>query len=136
MKTKLIAIVLCLLAFLYNPIVFAEESPKVEVYYFHTTMRCASCHKIQQFTEEALAGFPEKLESGEIEYQIINVEEPANKHYVEDYGLYTKSVVLSLQKNGKEVKSKNLDKIWQLLNNKKKFIAYVQDETKTLLDAK
>lgn len=137
MKVRLIVIILCVFTFLYNPIVFAEEASSIEVYYFHTSMRCSSCHKIQQFTEEALQeGFPGELESGEIEYQVINVEEPANKHYVEDYGLYTKSVVLSLQKEGKEVEYKNLDKIWQLLNNKKQFISYVQSETKSLLDTK
>ncbi|MFC1570602.1 nitrophenyl compound nitroreductase subunit ArsF family protein [Candidatus Omnitrophota bacterium] len=137
MKIRLIVVVLCVFAFLYNPIAFAEEASSVEVYYFHTSMRCSSCHKIQQFTEEALQeGFPGELKSGKIKYQVINIEEPGNEHYVEDYGLYTKSVVLSLQKDGKEIEYKNLDKIWQLLNNKKKFVSYIQSETKSLLDAK
>ncbi|MGB2601308.1 MAG: nitrophenyl compound nitroreductase subunit ArsF family protein [Candidatus Omnitrophota bacterium] len=137
MKIRLIVIILCVFTFLYSPIVFAEEASSVEVYYFHTAMRCPSCHKIQQFTEEALQeGFPEELKSGELKYQVINVEEPGNEHYVEEYGLYTKSVVLSLQKGGKEVEFKNLDKIWQLLNNKNKFVSYIQGETKSFVDAK
>lgn len=137
MKVRLVVIILCVFTFLYNPIVFAEEAASIEVYYFHTSMRCSSCHKIQQFTEEALQEeFPGELESGKIKYQVINIEEPGNEHYAEDYGLYTKSVVLSLQKEGKEVEYKNLDKIWQLLNNKKKFISYIQSETTSLLGAK
>ena len=137
LKIRSIVIFLCVFVFLYSPTVIAEEPARVEVYYFHTTMRCSSCHKIQQFTEEALQqGFPEELESGELKYQVINVEEPANKHYVEEYSLYTKAVVLSLQKGGKEVEFKNLDKIWQLLNNKNKFVSYIQGETRSFLDAK
>ena len=137
MKTRLIVIVLCIVTFLCNPIIFAEDAPSVEVYYFHTSMRCSSCHKIQQFTEEALQeGFPEELASGKLKYQVINIEEPGNEHYAEDYGLYTKSVVLSLKKEGKEVKFKNLDKIWQLLNNRNKFVSYVKSETKTFVENK
>ena len=137
MKIRWIVVFLCVFIFLHNPIVFAEEASNVEVYYFHTSMRCPSCFKIQQYTEEALEeGFPRELKSGELKYQIINVEEPGNEHYVEDYGLYTKSVVLSLKKEGKEVEFKNLDKIWQLLNNKNKFVSYVQSETKSFVDTK
>lgn len=51
-----------------------------------------------------------------------------NEHFVNDYQLYTKSLILSLVKDGKEVKSKNLDKIWQLARNKQKFIDYVTGE--------
>ena len=137
MRKRLIRIVLCALILMSSSAIFAEEPTVVEVYYFHTSMRCPSCHKIQQYTEEALQeGFPEELKSGELKYQVINIEEPGNKHYVEDYGLYTKSVVLSLQKEGKEVEFKNLDKIWQLLGNKNKFVSYVQSETKSFVDTK
>jgi len=53
---------------------------------------------------------------------------------VQDYQLYTKSVVLSLVKDGKEVKFKNLDKVWQLLRNKDKFYKYIKEETTNFLD--
>ena len=37
-------------------------------------------------------------------------------------------------KDGKEIKSKNLDKIWQLARNKQKFIDYVTAEIKGFLE--
>jgi len=40
---------------------------------------------------------------------------------------------LSLVKDGKEVKSKNLDKIWDLARNKQKFIDYVTGEIKEFM---
>ncbi len=137
MKTRLIVVALYLATLLSSPVAFAEEAPSVIATYFHTTFRCASCHKIQNFTEEALQkGFPEELASGKLKYRVVNIEEPGNEHYVQDYGLYTKSVVLSLQKDGKEVAFKNLDKVWQLLNDKDKFVSYIEGETKFFLDSK
>jgi len=137
MKSKLIIIVLSIITLLSSSISTAERLPTVVATYFHTTFRCASCYKIQQFTEEALQkGFPEEIASGQLKYQVVNIEEPGNEHYINDYGLYTKSVVLSLQENGKEVGFKNLDKVWQFLNDKNKFISYIENETKTFLQSK
>ena len=48
--------------------------------------------------------------------------------------LYTKSVVLSLVKDGQEVKFKNLEQVWQLLRNKDKFYQYIKNETQGFLD--
>ena len=115
---------------------FAEESPKVVAYYFHTTFRCPSCHKIEQYTQGALKEyFAKEIESGALVYEVINIEDKGNEHFVQDYQLYTKSVVLSLVKDGKEVKFKNLEKIWQLLMNEDKFYKYIKEETQSFLNA-
>ncbi|MDP8213131.1 MAG: nitrophenyl compound nitroreductase subunit ArsF family protein [Candidatus Zapsychrus exili] len=136
MKAKLTVIALYLVTLLSSPATFAAEGSSVVATYFHTTFRCVSCHKIQNFTEEALRkGFARELASGRLKYRVINIEEPGNEHYVQDYSLYTKSVVLSLQKDGKEVGFKNLDKVWQLLNDKDKFVSYIENETKSFLDS-
>ena len=52
-----------------------------------------------------------------------------------DYQLYTKSLVLSLRKNGKEVAFKNLDKIWEYVGNKQRFQDYVRNEVSAFLKA-
>ena len=134
MKIRSIGIVLGLIALLAAPVSFAAESHNVVAYYFHTTKRCSSCHKIQQFIEEALQkGFSQEISSGKLAYKVVNVEEKENEHYVADYGLFTKSVILSIKADGKEVEFKNLDKIWQLLNSKEKFISYIENEVRESL---
>jgi len=55
---------------------------------------------------------------------------------VKDYELYTKSVVLSETKNGKEVRWKNLDKVWTLLGDEAAFKKYVRDEVSAYLKSK
>ena len=110
------------------------ESGQVIVYYFHTTFRCASCKKIEQYTKESVENyFKKELESGKLLFKIINIEEEGNGHFVDDYKLYTKSVVLSLWKNGKEVKSKNLERVWDFLRSKEKFYGYIKREVELFL---
>jgi len=65
---------------------------------------------------------------------VINIEEKGNEHFAQDYQLYTKSVVLSFVKGGKEVKFKNLEQVWQLLRDKDKFYNYIKSETQSFLD--
>ncbi len=102
---------------------------KVIAYYFHGNLRCASCRKIEAYSREAIeTGFADKLKSGLLDWRPINTDESENEHFVEDYQLYTKSLVIVDMKDGKQVAWKNLDKIWQLLNNKDYFIEYVQFE--------
>jgi len=111
-----------------------SEQKKLVVYYFHTTFRCQSCNMIEQFTKQAVeSGFADELKKGLIELKVINVEEKGNEHYAEEYKLYTKSVIVSDVRNGKEASWKNLEKVWQLLGDQNKFKEYIQTEVKTSL---
>jgi len=115
---------------------FAQETSgdKVIAYYFHGSFRCPTCTTMEKYSKEAIEmNFKDKLASGKLEFKAVNVEERGNEHYVNDYQLYTKSLILSLVKDGKEIKSKNLDKIWQYARNKQKFIDYVTDEINVFL---
>ncbi len=127
---KKIILAVCFLGI--SAISFAGVKPldqKVIAYYFHTTMRCPTCHKLELYSKEAIEkNFPAELVSGELEFKAVNVENKGNEHFVRDYQLYTKSLVLSLVKAGKEVKSKNLVAIWELVGNKDKFSSYVKEE--------
>jgi hypothetical protein len=107
---------------------------KLTVYYFHGNYRCRSCTMIENLTKQAVnSGFAKELKNGRMDLQVINIEEPGNEHFAQDYKLYTKSVILSDKVNGKEQSWKNLDKVWTLLGDPDKFIDYIQTEVQTLL---
>jgi hypothetical protein len=109
----------------------AEDKPvaKVIAYYFHGTFRCYTCTNMEKYSREAIeANFEDALALGKLEFKVVNVEERGNEHFAKDYQLYTKSLILSLVKDGKEVRHKNLDKIWEYARNKQKFIDYVTSE--------
>jgi len=108
----------------------AKPVRKVIAYYFKTTYGCASCAYVENFTREALqSGFPDELKDGTLTYQVVNVDFPENKHFIQDYQLSYKSVVLVEFEGEKQTRWKNLDAVWRLLRNKPEFIKYVQDET-------
>ncbi len=104
------------------------------VYYFHGNARCSSCYKLEQYAKESIEqNFADELKSGKIVFEIVNVDKPENDHFVADYQLYTKSVVLSLVKDGKQVKYKNLERVWNLLKDQNKYHEYIRDEIKPFL---
>jgi len=106
----------------------------VMVYYFHGNFRCVNCHNIEQYTKEAVDKyFKKELDAGNVVFKVINVETKGNEHFTNDYQLYTKSVVLSLVKNGKEIKSGNLTGVWEHLRNKDAFHQYIRSEVEKYL---
>jgi len=105
----------------------AEPSDLVTVYYFHGNFRCVNCRNIEQYTKEAVEKyFSKELGDGKVIFKVVNVENNSNEHFTNDYKLYTKSVVLSLIKNGKEIKFDNLTKIWEYLGDKEAFQQYIK----------
>ena len=103
------------------------QSDYVSVYYFHGDFRCPSCRKIETYTKEAVEGyFGGELSSGKLVFRMVNVDRKENQHFIKDYRLYTKSVVISLVKDGKEVKSENLQGVWNYLGDKQKFLDHIK----------
>ena len=116
--------------------VFAQNisEGKVIAYYFHGTFRCHTCNMMEKYSRQVIKNkFKNELDSGKLEFKAINVEESGNEHFVNDYQLYSKSLILSLVKDGKEIKSKNLTKIWQFATNKQRFFDYVTEEINSFM---
>jgi hypothetical protein len=110
---------------------------KIIVYYFHGTMRCPTCHKLETFAKsEVETSFADAIKSGKLEWKTVNVEEKENEHFNDDYKLYTKSVIVSTVKDGKESSWKNLDKIWEIVHDEGKYREYIKKEVKACLDGK
>jgi len=106
-----------------------KPSQYLVVTYFYTTFRCPTCHMIEELSDDAVRlNFEDELKSGKVVWQIINVDEPENKHYVQDYQLYSKHLIISEMKDGKEVRWKDLKDIWTLVRNDEKFENYVKTE--------
>ena len=107
----------------------------VVAYYFHTTRRCPSCRKIEAYSQTALeSAFEAELAHGSLQWRPVNIEEKGNEHFADDYKLYTKSLILSQRRAGREVRWKNLTRVWELVGNEPAFVDYVQRETRAYLE--
>lgn len=107
---------------------------KVVAYYFHTSYRCWTCKQIEALTKEAIQNnFAQELKTGRLEWQSVNIDEPANQHFVQDYKLYTKSVIIADFQNGKQVRWKNLEKVWECVHNPGVFANYIRMEVSAYL---
>ena len=73
------------------------------------------------------------MEEGKVVWRLVNLDEPANKHFIDDYQLYSKAVIVADVRGGEESRWKNLTKVWQLTNDKEAFVEYVQDEIREYL---
>ena len=112
----------------------AGTGDKVIVYYFHATKRCWTCKTIEAFTEETIrARFPEQLASGALEWLTVNVDEPENRHFMEDFEMTTRTVVLVDKKHGVDQKWVRLDRVWELVLDKPAFVDYIWESTNDFL---
>jgi hypothetical protein len=104
-----------------------EEASTVVVYYFHGNRRCNTCRTIEAYTEEAIrSGFPEELRNGQVEWRAVNIDQPENKHFIDDFELSTRSVVFVDMRNGAQQKWLKLEKVWELVRDRPGFFDYIQ----------
>jgi hypothetical protein len=109
-------------------------SHRVIAYYFHTNTRCSTCMKIEAYSKEAIEkGFPDELKNGTLEMRIVNYETPENRHFIKDYKLVSKSLVLVNMVNGKQTEWMNLRLVWQLTGHRDAFLNYVRKEVQSYL---
>ena len=115
--------------------VAADGEERVVVYYFHGNMRCAACRAMEDYAEEALdSGFATDLDSGRLVFREVNVEAPGNLQYIREFQLMNRSIVAARYIDGQRQDWKNLEQVWQLLNNKSAFLDYVRGEIQGMLD--
>jgi len=113
----------------------SEVNEKVVVYYFHGNFRCPTCRAIEQYAKEAVENtFKKELDTGKLEFKSVNVEEPQNEHFIQDFQLSTRCVVVEWNVNGKAQDWKRLEKVWDLVHgDKTRYYNYIQENIREYL---
>ena len=105
-------------------------------YYFHGETRCPTCRHIEAYAHEAIeTGFADELTSGQVKWQVVNYEAPANEHFATDYEIVAPTVVLVRTSHGEPTDWRNLSRVWNLVGEKEAFVEYVQSEAREMLNA-
>lgn len=114
--------------------VASAQTPRFVVYYFHGNVRCATCRKLEAYSEEAITtGFADQLERGALAYRAVNIDEDQNKHFIQDFQLTNKSVVVVEYREGEVARFENLNEIWQRVRDKDDFLEYVRSSTREFI---
>ncbi len=103
---------------------FANAATKVDVNYYWSDPRCVTCGKFEDYTRNTVA----VMNDNSIEFVMKDMRE--NMVDVKEYGLYTKSVILTKEVNGKK-EWKNLTEIWNKVKNEDDFKNYIEAEVRS-----
>lgn len=104
--------------------------PQVFAYYFHRTIRCASCLTIEEFSRQAIeSGFVPEIAAELLAWRSVNMEEKANEHFVKELHLTEPSLVLVRMKKGRPADWMVLKGVWDHLDDLAAFQQYVQMQT-------
>lgn len=124
---SLFAILLCI-----NSLPAADKKETkiyVKVIYFHGDYRCATCNKLEAYSKETIEKyFSDEIKSGKVKWDAINFDKKENKHYLDDFKLYNKALMIIKYENGKQKEWKNLEKIWEMVSDKSEYFKYVKNE--------
>ncbi len=109
-------------------------SQQVIAYYFHGTVRCETCLKIERQAREVIEQrFQTELDAQRLVFKPVNYEQPENAHFQQDYKLPCPSLMLVRQKDGKDEKWTLLGNTWQLIGEPVKFNDYIETEVNKFL---
>lgn len=80
-----------------------SKKTKIDIYYFHRTIRCETCNSIEKNTIKVLdLYFADELKDGSIEFHSIDYELNDEKELIEKYDVSGPALYLTKVKKGKE----------------------------------
>ncbi len=66
----------------------STASTKVEVYYFHFTARCSTCHAVEDNAKRAFESlYPEQIKNGDYAFKGLNLDDAGTKTIAEKLGV-------------------------------------------------
>lgn len=107
---------------------------QVVAYYFLGRVRCPSCRKIEEVSRKTIEGsFPRELADGTLRFLVVNVDQPENRHFIEEFRLESSSLVLVEMREGKSTEWKSLPDVWTLVDDPQRLETHVRDEVAAIL---
>lgn len=102
---------------------------RVVLYYFHRTIRCETCLKFEEYSNDVVReAFEAQLAEGTLEWRVVNIDAEDAGPLVERYELEGSALVSAVTMSGGEVGWRSLDAIWWLVDDEEAFKEYVRSE--------
>ncbi len=88
---------------------------QVVVYYFHRKFRCQSCEVLESTLLNTMqVTYSNHFGAGRLAMCIINVDDPENRFYLEQFEILGNSIVIVEKRGGVILRYKNLESIWDV----------------------
>lgn len=111
------------------------QDDQVKVVYFHRANRCHSCTTIEQAARNAIeTDFADQLRTGELAFQVLNVEDRANSATVERYGAHTSSLFINTVQDGRDHIEEVTD-AWLVVNDSEALASLIKSEIQEHLES-
>lgn len=115
----------------------ANPTRQVLAVYFHGTIRCVECLKIEQEARRVIEQtFTNALAARQLEWKSINYDLPEHAENLQKYRLPCPSLVLMVRTNGLEARWKLLAETWKLIEDPARFRAYITNEVSDCLETR
>ncbi len=102
---------------------------QVIVYYFHRKFRCQSCEVLESTLQNTLQiTYSDHFGAGKLAMCIINVDDPENRHFLEQFEIFSNSIVIVEKKGGVISRYKNLESIWDISQDRDAITRLLQTE--------
>jgi len=101
----------------------------VVVVNFHTAKRCEACREIGTEARTLVeTDYSDDLKRGRMQWRVINYEAQKNKHFIQDYGLTSATIVVTRREGGRDMEWQRLDGVWDHLFDGPAMRAYLKEQ--------
>ena len=88
---------------------------QVVVYYFHRKFRCQSCEVLESTLQNTLqVSYADHFGTGRLAMCVVNLDDPVNRHYLDQFKIFSNSVVIVEKRGGKVLRFKTVESIWDV----------------------
>ena len=107
---------------------------QVVVYYFHRKFRCQSCEVLESTLLNTMqVTYSNQFGAGRLAMCIINVDDPENRHFLEQFQIISNSIVIVEKKSGVILRYKNLASIWDVAEDRDAITHLLRNEVAEFL---
>jgi hypothetical protein len=113
-----------------------KNSSIVIAYYFHYTVRCKTCLKIEASARAIIEkNFAAQIADGTLKWMPFNLDDAGGKAFEKEFDISVSTLLLANMENGKHGKFKKLEKVWELIEDPVAFENYVTTELQAFLNS-
>ncbi|UCG38262.1 MAG: hypothetical protein JSV00_08710 [bacterium] len=110
------------------------QENQIVIYYFHRKFRCQACGPLEETLRAMVQGrYEQQFRTGVLAMCVINLDEPENRHFLDDFRLLSNSLVIAEKRKGVVQRFTNLEAIWDITEGTEAIAGFLHREVSRYL---